>query len=202
MVKTSVGGGFWLEPSAADWYSAARLAGCPAGITEAGRSYARQVWLYGRWRAGLLKAPSVARPGTSLHETGLALDLPEPARSWMRANGARFGWVADRVPGEPWHFEFVGVTSRPRPVAHDPVVEPVPLELEPFEEEDTVYTIVSFGDSPEIGLYNPRTDAYVKVEHLAELERMRDGLITREVKFLTRAGFASWRAAYGPTLRG
>jgi len=202
MTKVSIGGGFWLEASAADWYTAARLNGCPGGVTEAGRSYARQVWLYGRWRAGLLKAPSVARPGTSLHETGIALDLPEPARSWMRANGARFGWVADRVPGEPWHFEFVGVASRPHPAAPKPAVKPIPLEPEPIEEEDTMYTIVSFGDSPEIGLYNPRTDAYVKVGHTSELERMRAGLITREVKFLTKVGFASWRAAYGPTLKG
>jgi len=111
MVRTVVGGGFWLAGQASGGYLAARAAGCPAGITEAGRSYARQVWLYGRWKAGLLKSPLVAKPGTSPHEGGIALDLPEPARSWMRANGARFGWVADRVPGEPWHFEFDGIDT-------------------------------------------------------------------------------------------
>ncbi|WP_062299290.1 M15 family metallopeptidase [Demequina maris] len=53
---------------------------------------------------------SVAIPGTSLHEDGLALDLGERARTWM-AGHPGFGWVN---PGwaraaatlEPWHYEY------------------------------------------------------------------------------------------------
>lgn len=81
-------------------------AGCPAGgITDAGRTRAEQAALYADYLAGRLKA-TAAKPGTSKHETGRALDLAEPARSWVRTHGAPFGWVRDRVKNEPWHLEY------------------------------------------------------------------------------------------------
>ncbi|MCI4660071.1 M15 family metallopeptidase [Cryobacterium zhongshanensis] len=73
-----------------------------------------------------------ARPGTSEHQTGLAIDISAlPAAcslqacfggtaqgSWLAANAWRFGFLlrypADKVPitgytYEPWHFRYVGI---------------------------------------------------------------------------------------------
>lgn len=54
-----------------------------------------------------------ARPGTSLHGWGLAVDLSgginrfgTPQTRWMRANAHYFGW--HWPPGSPWHWEFIG----------------------------------------------------------------------------------------------
>ncbi|WP_186814909.1 M15 family metallopeptidase, partial [Cellulomonas terrae] len=64
-----------------------------------------------------------AKPGTSSHGTGLALDVPElpceygwdtPQRDWLVANGPAYGWVSPSWAGrngsnpEYWHFEFRG----------------------------------------------------------------------------------------------
>ena len=84
-------------------------AGMPvAPLTDSYRSLAEQYAV--KASLGVLAAP----PGTSVHGLGLAIDVPEPARSWLAAEGAAFGWVnpAWALPGgakpEPWHFEFVG----------------------------------------------------------------------------------------------
>lgn len=77
-------------------------------LTDSYRSLADQYAV--KASLGALAAP----PGTSVHGLGLAIDVPEPARSWLAAEGAAFGWVnpAWALPGgvkpEPWHFEFVG----------------------------------------------------------------------------------------------
>lgn len=64
-----------------------------------------------------------AKPGTSTHGTGLALDVPElpceygwdtPQRAWLVTRGPSYGWVSPSWAGrngsnpEYWHFEFVG----------------------------------------------------------------------------------------------
>lgn len=52
--------------------------------------------------------------GSSVHGYGLAIDVPEPARSWLHRRGAEYGWTnpAWARPGgskpEPWHFEHTG----------------------------------------------------------------------------------------------
>lgn len=106
-MTTSIGSGHWLDDAAAASYARMRDAGCPAGITSAGRTRAQQQALYDKWKAGLLPGtPSVAKPGTSRHETGLALDLPGGARAWVKAHGKAYGWISDLVKSEPWHFEY------------------------------------------------------------------------------------------------
>jgi D-alanyl-D-alanine carboxypeptidase len=84
-------------------------AGMPAvPLTDSYRSLADQYAVSAS--LGALAAP----PGTSVHGLGRAIDVPEPARSWLAAQGSAFGWVnpAWALPGgskpEPWHFEFVG----------------------------------------------------------------------------------------------
>ncbi|MDM7855303.1 M15 family metallopeptidase [Cellulomonas alba] len=67
--------------------------------------------------------PSVAaKPGTSKHGTGLAIDVPEwpceygwgtTQRAWLVTNGPAYGWsspwgMAKSTDAEYWHFEYVG----------------------------------------------------------------------------------------------
>ena len=134
-----------LSEDALDSYNRMRKAGCPAGVTSATRSTAEQERIFlqryrlqatGSGKYGDVKiykgkryvrhsaAGDVAVPGTSRHESGLALDLPEPARSWVRKHGAEYGWIGGLVRGEPWHFEYQAGrdTKRPKP---KPAAKPV-----------------------------------------------------------------------------
>lgn len=90
-------------------------------ITSGYRTYAEQKSLYDRWLAGTFFAPSVAKPGTSRHENGRALDLRDSGSTpgvtvagnkrsnWMRANAARYGFTPNGYSfNEPWHFEYTG----------------------------------------------------------------------------------------------
>lgn len=52
--------------------------------------------------------PTTAKPGTSIHEYGLAIDIGNgatgsPEQQWMVANGPRYGFKATE-PTESWHF--------------------------------------------------------------------------------------------------
>lgn len=89
--------------------AAAKSDGVEIGITDSYRSYDSQVDLAAR--KGLYSEGGLAaKPGTSDHGWGLSLDLKlDPAAlSWMRANGATYGFTED-VPREPWHWTFQGV---------------------------------------------------------------------------------------------
>lgn len=129
-----------LAPApAADYLRAAEL-GAPPGITSATRDPDEQIATFlARYRPATSKrdvgpygdvrvwrgvryvrtsaAGTVAVPGTSLHERGNALDIPEPARAWFHQHGARFGWhnpAWAKRPGtyEPWHFEHTPLPTR------------------------------------------------------------------------------------------
>lgn len=127
--RTAIAPGHWLAPAAAASYARMRAAGMPAGgITDAGRTYEQQAALYARYLRGELVA-TAARPGTSKHETGNALDLAGDARTWVRAHGRAFGWLRDQVAREPWHMEYVlvldtrltaGAGAPPAPIAPTP----------------------------------------------------------------------------------
>jgi D-alanyl-D-alanine carboxypeptidase len=119
---------------AALFAAARREAGLSLAIQSAYRSYATQLQVYDDWvaSAGPTAAGDLsAKPGTSEHQTGLAVDLsavPEectlaacfgatPHGRWLAANAWRFGFVlrypADKVAVtgydyEPWHFRYVG----------------------------------------------------------------------------------------------
>jgi peptidoglycan hydrolase CwlO-like protein len=61
-------------------------------------------------------SPPTARPGTSMHEQGLAIDFTSGgggtigsgsgAYSWLKANAANYGLY--NLPGEPWHWSVDG----------------------------------------------------------------------------------------------
>jgi LAS superfamily LD-carboxypeptidase LdcB len=103
--------GKYLEHEAAQAFRAmaevARAEGIDLAVRSAHRSYSEQLALYRRYLGG--KAPKAARPGTSRHEQGLAVDLRltrgSPAHEWLRRNAGRFGFV-QTVRSEPWHWEF------------------------------------------------------------------------------------------------
>jgi D-alanyl-D-alanine carboxypeptidase len=94
------------------------------------RSYAKQVSTYNGWVARLGQAQAdrqSARPGTSEHQTGLAVDIDTgsnqgfgatPPGRWLAANTYRYGFILRYPDGlesitgyeyEPWHFRYVGV---------------------------------------------------------------------------------------------
>lgn len=68
--------------------------------------------------------PPTARPGTSVHGWGLAIDVwgasdnilgcSAPELLWLQINAPRFGWVnpewarCGHLGSEPWHWEYVG----------------------------------------------------------------------------------------------
>lgn len=52
---------------------------------------------------------AAAKPGTSNHGWGRALDLSGPtAQKWIKENGPKYGWCWGEAKGEPWHFTFCG----------------------------------------------------------------------------------------------
>jgi hypothetical protein len=84
----------------------AKRAGVTIGITDSYRPYAEQVDL--AKRKGLYSQGGLAaKPGTSDHGWGLAvdLDLDSKAQAWMRTNAGRYGFVED-TPREPWHWAY------------------------------------------------------------------------------------------------
>lgn len=111
--------GHWLRADAAGSYlRMVAASGGLTGLVSAGRTRAEQQRLYDLWKAG--KGNLAARPGTSLHESGLAIDVQtgSPLQRWM-AHGSRYdkvtptgttraadyGWLRT-VPIEPWHFQY------------------------------------------------------------------------------------------------
>lgn len=103
----------WLDVAAAA--SLARVdrdIGHPLQITEAGRTRAQQQAHYDRYIAYLNGgpwAPLAARPGTSPHEFGNAIDTNERLVALL----ARHGWSRP-LPSEPWHFVYNPNSDRHR----------------------------------------------------------------------------------------
>lgn len=108
-------------------FAAARAeAGLALASNSAYRSYATQMELYDPGN------PLIAPPGTSEHQTGLAMDIGAesgtcsldvcfantPEGQWLTGNAWRFGFVlrfpdgmeaVTGYPFEPWHYRYVGV---------------------------------------------------------------------------------------------
>lgn len=80
-------------------------------VNSGGRTFQEQQVAYQKYLNG---GPLAAKPGTSLHESGIAVDIGGPItnsgssqHAWLRQNAAQFGWywVGQRY-GEPWHWEY------------------------------------------------------------------------------------------------
>ena len=79
-----------------------------SGSMSAYRTYDQQVYLYNLYLSG--QGNLAARPGTSNHGWGLAVDVSvSPYGStyynWLNANAGRWGFNDD-VSGEPWHWTY------------------------------------------------------------------------------------------------
>lgn len=129
-------------------FADAKKAGVSLKLVDAYRSEKRQNELfrrkvdayiskgYGRSEAEKLAATITARPNTSEHQTGLALDIVTPsytkmnkgfaetkAFKWLDENAYNYGFTLrygrDKTPVtkvifEPWHWRFVGVEAAAR----------------------------------------------------------------------------------------
>jgi D-alanyl-D-alanine carboxypeptidase len=84
----------------------AKKDGVHIGISDSYRPYTEQVDL--AKRKGLYSQGGLAaKPGTSEHGWGMAadLDLNSKALSWMKTNGAKYGFEQN-VPRESWHWAY------------------------------------------------------------------------------------------------
>lgn len=115
-------------------FEAAKEAGVPLSTVSGYRSYSKQATIYQRKvdSIGRKAADRVsARPGTSEHQLGLAMDIAKkgasslttafantPQGQWVMENAHRYGFIIrylkdyEDVTGysyEPWHIRYVGV---------------------------------------------------------------------------------------------
>ena len=119
-IMVDVGGRKFLHPAAATSWK--RLVKACADATkgrvyiaayqDAYRSYARQVmfWVRYRFQGGNV----AARPGTSNHGWGLAVDVTysnSRVKTWVANNAHRYGWRRD--PTESWHWNYEGSLNVP-----------------------------------------------------------------------------------------
>ncbi|MBD8538742.1 D-alanyl-D-alanine carboxypeptidase family protein [Frigoribacterium sp. CFBP 8751] len=126
VVPANVAGSGLLRDDAARQYFGLSLAFQSAlnralVITEAYRSYERQVDYWNRYQAGT--GNLAAYPGTSNHGWGISCDFGSgvdvagsAAKRWMDANAPRFGWSPTGNTfsrPEPWHFDFEGAYTGP-----------------------------------------------------------------------------------------
>ncbi|KGN29819.1 hypothetical protein N798_12470 [Knoellia flava TL1] len=112
--------GEMLSPRAAAAFNAmsqayARQTGSPICVTDSYRTLSQQYVTKAK------RGRFAARPGTSRHGLGMALDLcgginnfGSPAHLWMKQNAPLYGWFHPSWAGpggatpEPWHWEFAG----------------------------------------------------------------------------------------------
>ena len=105
-----LGGGKKVDASIAGnvraMIEAARRDGVELKITSAHRSRQEQEVLYQKYLNGT--GNLAAKPGTSNHEGGLAIDFTNTpgAHAWLAKNAGRFG--LKNLPGEPWHYSTTG----------------------------------------------------------------------------------------------
>ena len=105
-----LGGGKKVDASIAGnvkaMIEAAKRDGVDLKITSAHRSREQQEVLYQKYLNGT--GNLAAKPGTSNHESGLAIDFTNTpgAHAWLAKNAGRFG--LKNLPGEPWHYSTTG----------------------------------------------------------------------------------------------
>jgi N-acetylmuramoyl-L-alanine amidase len=97
---------FLQLPAKAALARAIQARGTHMRITSAYRTCAQQFLLRRRKELGQCGIGQAALPGRSLHESGLALDIPDVSgwKPFLQAEG----WVhvGASLPGDPFHFEF------------------------------------------------------------------------------------------------
>lgn len=80
---------------------------CPTSSRTAYRTYAEQLYFWALYTSG--RGALAARPGTSNHGWGLAVDVPTTTMARLiNQYGANFGWQKrwSDAPSEWWHFKY------------------------------------------------------------------------------------------------
>lgn len=113
--------------------TAARSEGIWLWVSSGYRTRKEQRLLYERYRQG--RGPRAARPGSSNHQRGLAVDVAvgdedSPTYRWLEANACRHGFRRT-VPSEPWHWEYRPRTTRAPAPGTDCAGLPVPPKEPP-----------------------------------------------------------------------
>lgn len=112
--------GKFLRADAAAAFRQMQIAALAAGVTlnvvSGWRSNDEQNVLYQMYLLGT--GNLAAKPGTSNHQSGIALDIAvgtvlgggtsadSATYRWLAANAGRYGWKRT-VSSEPWHWEFI-----------------------------------------------------------------------------------------------
>lgn len=111
----AIPGGRLARSAAAAWNAGPAKAGLrPTGPRSSYRTYAEQVYFWNLYVSG--RGNLAARPGTSNHGLGRAVDLAAPwMRTWINQRGERFGWRKVEAPSEWWHVNYVGGFAPVRP---------------------------------------------------------------------------------------
>lgn len=115
--KVSIGNGKWLDGGAGTAFKRAQELAAADGVrievNSAGRTFAEQTDLYRRrGTAGVSQV--VAKPGTSNHEVGNALDVQnwQRAKPYLVAAGFVQGDGRGPISNDLVHFKYVGGNSR------------------------------------------------------------------------------------------
>jgi len=137
MALATITGGKQLRSDAAGpfnrWAAAFRARfGRDISVTSANRTRAEQQRLWDGWQRRLPGFNLAARPGTSLHEKGLSVDLASPGgvpltaehKAWLNATAAAYGFKPTGdgfTPRERWHYDYVGGGNPGTPAISDTV---------------------------------------------------------------------------------
>ena len=88
---------------------------CPTSQRTAYRPYADQEYFWRLYTSG--RGSLAARPGTSNHGLGVAVDVPQPRMAALiNRFGAEYGWQKrwSDAPSEWWHFKYAPQQDRHR----------------------------------------------------------------------------------------
>jgi D-alanyl-D-alanine carboxypeptidase len=140
---TTIPGGRLRKDAAAAWLAMRAYIGkdrgvwiCPTSARTAYRPYADQEYFWKKYTSG--HGALAARPGTSNHGWGIAVDLPAPAmQAAVRECGHQFGWgirggrLGSDAPSEAWHSTWhpgtypsaKQYTSKPKPHPYHALTE-------------------------------------------------------------------------------
>jgi hypothetical protein len=123
MVEKAKADGVELKPvSSGDTYRTyeSQLAAFKQRYTTTPNGNATRTFEGKKWYKKDPKLASLAAPGTSQHNTGLAVDVHtagEPKRlNWLIANVKDFGFSWEVVPEEPWHLRYCDGDNPPAAV--------------------------------------------------------------------------------------
>ena len=86
----------------------------PMTINSMLRTIAQQYLLYDWYKRGRCHIKLAATPGRSNHQSGLAIDIAQPARWKAKLTRHGFRWMGAK---DRWHFDYVGKTEAEKDAA-------------------------------------------------------------------------------------